>query len=271
MAKKSGRSDSDIFILTARSPKAQLPIWNLLTREGIEIPLENVITLGNDDGSYYDIAKAKKKVLTKFAEDYDKVLFFDDSEKNIELANSIPGIKSRLIDSLNSDLPKKKWVNVNPEEHSEDLIDLVQTAYQKAPEGSFINSKADLNGSDWHSIDFDDEPDVDATIFYRNSRPGETWKGKKIQGVGHDGSRQAIGIMLKKFKALLNKNGVWVEASGAIEHILYKMGVPYIDDEKIAQKIFPNTDLEFNGNKGEYARNVGSKRVEETIFGKPKI
>lgn len=101
MAKKQGRSDSDIFILTARSPKAQLPIYNFLKREKIDIPLENIITLGRDDGKYYDIPAAKKKVLKTFADEYDKVIFFDDSHKNIELANQIPGIKTRLIDSLN--------------------------------------------------------------------------------------------------------------------------------------------------------------------------
>jgi len=103
MAKKSGRSNSDIYILTARSPKAQLPIHAFLTREGIEISLENVITLGRDDGSYYDIAGAKKKVLGDMADEYDQVLFYDDSHKNIELANKIPGIKSRLIDSTTNE------------------------------------------------------------------------------------------------------------------------------------------------------------------------
>jgi len=98
MAKKSGRSNSEIYILTARSTKAQLPIHAFLTREGINIPLENVITLGNDKGDHYDIAKEKKKVLSDLADKYNKVLFFDDSHKNIELANKIPGIKSRLIE-----------------------------------------------------------------------------------------------------------------------------------------------------------------------------
>jgi hypothetical protein len=99
MAKKSGRSDSDIFILTARSPAAQIPIHNFLKREGIDIPLEHIICIGNDSGEYYDIAVRKKEVLHDFANKYDIVHFFDDSEKNIELANKIPGIKSRLIDS----------------------------------------------------------------------------------------------------------------------------------------------------------------------------
>jgi len=100
MAKKSGRSSSDIYILTARSPKAQLPIYNFFKREGIDIPLENIITIGNDSGEYYDIAAVKKEILSNLAKEYDKVMFFDDSQKNIELANQVPGIKSRLIDSF---------------------------------------------------------------------------------------------------------------------------------------------------------------------------
>lgn len=110
MAKKSGRSDSEIYILTARSPKAQLPIYNFLKREGIDVPLENVITLGNDGGEYYDIAGEKKKVLSAFVSQYSKVLFFDDSEKNIELANQVPGIKSRLVDSMNENFQRAKKV-----------------------------------------------------------------------------------------------------------------------------------------------------------------
>jgi len=98
MAKKTGRSDSEIFILTARSKAAQLPIHNFLRKEGIDIPLENVICIGNDSGEYYDIAAKKEEILRKFVKDYDEVQFFDDSEKNIELANRIPGIKTRLID-----------------------------------------------------------------------------------------------------------------------------------------------------------------------------
>jgi len=99
IAKKSGRSDSEIFILTARSKAAQLPIHNFLKREGIDMPLNHVICIGNEGGEYYDIAARKKEILKDFADNYDIVHFFDDSEKNIELANQIDGIKTRLIDS----------------------------------------------------------------------------------------------------------------------------------------------------------------------------
>ena len=97
-ARKMGRSSSDIFILTARSPKAQLPIHNFLTSEGIDIPLENVITVGFDDGRPHDIALAKEDALRDLKDQYADIMFYDDSEDNVELASRIGGIKTRLID-----------------------------------------------------------------------------------------------------------------------------------------------------------------------------
>jgi hypothetical protein len=166
-------------------------------------------------------------------------------------------------------LPKNKWVDVDPIKYSDDLISVVQTAYKNAPKGSFINSKKDLIGSDWHSIDIDTDPDVDATIFYRKARGNESWKGIKIQGIGHDGSRPSIEKVLGRLKSMLFKKGVWIEASDALEHVLYKYGVKYISDEEMARKVFPNTDLEFTGNRGQYTRFAGSVKVKETIFGNP--
>lgn len=169
------------------------------------------------------------------------------------------------------DLPKNKWVDVNPIKYSDDLISVVQTAYKNAPKGSFVNSKKDLMGSDWHSVDIDVEPDVDATIFYRKARGNESWKGIKIQGIGHDGSRPAIEKVLDKLKSMLSKKGVWIEASDALEHVLYKSGVNYISDEEMARKVFPDTDLKFTGNKGQYTRFAGSTKVKETMFGNPVL
>ena len=97
-AKKQARSNSDIFILTARSPKAQLPIHNFLTREGIDIPLENVITIGFEDGREHDIAAAKEDALKELKDRYLDIMFYDDSEDNVKLAAKLGGIKTRLID-----------------------------------------------------------------------------------------------------------------------------------------------------------------------------
>ena len=58
------------------------------------------------------------------------------------------------------DIPKKKWTDVEEDKYADDLIKLVQTAYKKATEGSFINTKKDVVQSDWHSIDFDENPRI---------------------------------------------------------------------------------------------------------------
>jgi len=97
-ARKMGRSSSDIFILTARSHRAQQAIHNYLTNNGIDIPLENVITIGTDSDEGYDIAEEKGKVLQDLKDRYADVFFYDDSPDNIELASKIGGIKTRLID-----------------------------------------------------------------------------------------------------------------------------------------------------------------------------
>lgn len=97
-AKKMGRSDSDIFILTARSPAAQQPIHTLLHRNGIDIPLDNILTVGNDEGIETDIAADKESILKALVDQYSDVFFFDDCQKNIESASRIPGVKTRLVD-----------------------------------------------------------------------------------------------------------------------------------------------------------------------------
>jgi hypothetical protein len=178
-----------------------------------------------------------------------------------------------FINQLNeSEIPKGKWIKPKiSKERGEELVDLVQTAYRKTPEGSFINSVGDLAPSEWLAKDFNDDPKLDVTIFYRKARANETWAGFKIQGVGHNGSDDGKKLVLQKMKELLGKSGFWVEASDALEHVLYKTGAPYVKDEGFAQKVFPKTDLKMTGNRGQYTRKLGSKTLKETIFGNPKL
>jgi FMN phosphatase YigB (HAD superfamily) len=97
-AKKMGRSDSDIYILTARPKKAQIPIYTFLHRNKIDIPIDNIITIGDDAVDKVDIAASKEKILRTLMNQYTKLFFFDDSAKNIKIASKIPGIKTRLVD-----------------------------------------------------------------------------------------------------------------------------------------------------------------------------
>ena len=70
-----------------------------------------------------------------------------------------------LLDQKN--VFKGKWVNPMIGTRAQQLIDLVQIAYKKTKQGSFINSKGDVASSEWIAMDFDDEPKLDVAIFYR--------------------------------------------------------------------------------------------------------
>ena len=94
---KFGKANAVIYILTARAPAAQIPIHTFLKRNNITIPLNNVITIGNDKGKWVNIPEEKEKVLKVLAGMYD-VYFFDVSEDNIKMATKIPGVNARLID-----------------------------------------------------------------------------------------------------------------------------------------------------------------------------
>ena len=95
---KQDRSTSEIYILTARSSIVKSFIYEFLKQNGIDIILDNIITIGDGEGNV-NISDAKKKILTELKNKYAEVLFFDDDIKNIELARSIPGIKTKLVES----------------------------------------------------------------------------------------------------------------------------------------------------------------------------
>ena len=69
----------DVFILTARAPEAAEAIHMFLKESGIDIPLENVIGLGNSTGE----AKANW-IVDKAAEGYNDFFFADDAYQNVK-------------------------------------------------------------------------------------------------------------------------------------------------------------------------------------------
>lgn len=97
---KQGRSSSSIFILTARSTLMKGVIWKFFQKHGINIPEENIYTIGDDKGEI-NIPEEKKNVLRRIREAYNDITFFDDNPENIRLAQEVGGIRTRLIDSVN--------------------------------------------------------------------------------------------------------------------------------------------------------------------------
>lgn len=95
---KADRSTSEIYILTGRSSDAKTYIYNFLKDNGIKINIKNIFTIG-DKRKYISIPKEKVKILKQLVEEYDIVYFFDDSPENIALANTVKGIKTRLVEN----------------------------------------------------------------------------------------------------------------------------------------------------------------------------
>jgi hypothetical protein len=172
-------------------------------------------------------------------------------------------------------LPKNVWEliisSADKHEVGTELVDLVKNAYSVTTRGSMINSLKDVIPSDWHVIDWDSDPDVDATIFYRFNRPGERWEGRKIQGIGHDGTRISKNKAIAKLNELLSEPGYWIESSDALRHVLKKLNSRSITNERFLQKLFNDSDL-YMIDQDTYIRELGDgTTIRETVFGRPTL
>ena len=172
-------------------------------------------------------------------------------------------------------LPKNQWVfdlsNADKEEVGEELINLVQHAYNNTPEGSFVNSIKDVVPSDWNVIDWDHDPDVDACVFYRGPRGHESWVGFKIQGIGHDGTTISKHKAISKVNDMLGQTGTWIESSAAMRHVLKKLNAPVVTDQGFLRKLFSDKKLNMI-NTDTYVRTLlNGKELTETVFGYPKL
>lgn len=91
LAKQVHAENHDVYILTARNNKAQNPIVEYIRLHGINA--KEVYCVG---GSSVSIEKAKRKVLMTIMENYDKVYFYDDHDKNVEEAKRV-GVKAYKV------------------------------------------------------------------------------------------------------------------------------------------------------------------------------
>jgi hypothetical protein len=180
---------------------------------------------------------------------------------------------SEILQELS--LPKNKWEVLisaaDKQEVGHELVGLVQAAYAKTSMGSFVNNIKDVLPSDWQVLDWDENPDVDATIFYRTNRPNETWIGNKIQGIGHDGSQTSKTKAVQKVRDLLNHPGWWVESSDAMRHVLRKSGIPAIEDEGFLKRLMNDPSLRMIDQISYQRKLPDGTEVIETVFGNPVL
>ena len=170
-------------------------------------------------------------------------------------------------------LPKNKWEllisDADKHEVGNDLINLVHNAYSKTKMGSFIKGLQDVIPSDWVVINWDDEPDVDATIFYRANRPDESWQGKKIQGLGHDGTRISKDKAIQKIQEMLSQPGCWMESSDAMRAIMKRLNQPAVTGENFLRKLLNDPALRMI-DTDTYTRTLSNgTTITETVFGHP--
>lgn len=173
------------------------------------------------------------------------------------------------------ELPKNQWEliisNGDKHELGGDLVALVKHAYSNTPQGSFVNSIKDVIPSDWNVIDWDQDPDVDACVFYRMPRSDDNWTGHKIQGIGHDGSRTSKDKAINKVRELLSKPGVWIESSDAMRHLLKKLNAPAVTDEELLKRLFNSPELRMTSDDTYVRPLQNGASVTETVFGNPVV
>jgi len=172
-----------------------------------------------------------------------------------------------------TELVKNRWALIvsDPEKHewADNLIDLVDNAYRATSLGSFVQNASQVAASDWVALDWDPQPDLDCTVFYRKARPNESWTGYKIQGIGHDGKQESKQKVIQRVKALLGKPGTWIESSDAMARTLGKLGMKPVTDEETLNTLFPGSNLKMLDQNGNYERDAGNTRIREQVFGNP--
>ncbi|MDA8940656.1 hypothetical protein N9H34_00835 [bacterium] len=175
----------------------------------------------------------------------------------------------KLIDLLNEiDIPKNIWFPLQPDELKDvedDILDLIQNAY--GPIGGHPNYKTvgDLAGSDYTIVDLDDDPDIDA-VTVTKQRAG----GTKHVGMGHDGTSPSKRASISQTIRDLDKQGVYIEASGKMADILTKSNVTQVTDEDTIRKSLKGKSIEMYDD-GSYDRVLGGKKYRKLMFGKPTV
>lgn len=171
-------------------------------------------------------------------------------------------------------LPKRQWVidisHSAKHELSDDLIDLVQTAYASTHQAGFVQSLRQVLPSDWDVFTWDGE-DISCCVFYRKPRLGEDWRGRKIQGIGHDGSGASKIEVIQRLSEMLQETGYWIESSHAMRAVLKKRSLPAVTDVDLLRKLFKDPDLRMV-DRDTYVRQLPSgNTITETVFGYPVL
>lgn len=105
-ARKTGRSDTKLYILTARDSSIEKALTQKLASLGV---IHDGFFSAGDTGAP-TIAEGKKQILEKIRSMHrGSVSFFDDDANNIALAKQIPGIKVRQVSKESIERMTEDW------------------------------------------------------------------------------------------------------------------------------------------------------------------
>ena len=167
---------------------------------------------------------------------------------------------------------KNKWIYLTDkekEEFSQEIFDLISTAYAPIGGHSNYDSPSDVTGderdADYMVIDLDDDPEFDALKISK-----EKAAGTKSAGMGHDGSKPAKSAAVNITSIMLKKPGYYIEVSGVLKDILLDKGVPLVTDEEIIRKVLKGKEITMNDD-GTYNRMLGDTIHTKTMMGNPNV
>ncbi|MFW6311011.1 MAG: hypothetical protein ACOC1K_02125 [Nanoarchaeota archaeon] len=85
-----------LYILTARKPSAQIPIYNYLINNNIDsIPLENIYCCGAENIDASEIPLRKEFFMLKYIKPFhNRIDFYDDNYLNVLQLSKITGIRA---------------------------------------------------------------------------------------------------------------------------------------------------------------------------------
>jgi hypothetical protein len=167
---------------------------------------------------------------------------------------------------------KRKFVELTPadiEEWSDELVDLVQTAYKQiGGAGEEFESGEKLRKSDitfWIASDIDADPEIDVAA---GGKP--TKNGIKMTVLGQDGTNPAKKEAMTKLVALMRTNGYYAELDPGLAT---KMGVSYIKDENIIKKVIGDKHQFTMNPDGSYERKIQGlgKTKTKVLVGMPNV
>ena len=130
----------EVYILTARDPKAAEAIQLFLKAQGLDLPIENIVGLA--DGT----AAAKGRwVLDKTGEGYNNWYFTDDQIKNVDEVKRVLNIAARSINDMKVDT-QLSLAALSPEQINTTFNRFLETSTGIGAQKTFSEAKGKLIG-----------------------------------------------------------------------------------------------------------------------------